>query len=198
MALIKCHECGNEVSTEAAACPHCGAKPQTENPQAKSKAVLQIVGAVATLGAVIAFLTNTSSSPPSVIPQASTSGPSSIQESRLPVGHNYSYAEGGEYGYERGLSEDDAKAGHKAAPMIMVRYLGKHGDTYRWTSTSGPSKIAFSCKEPCDFAKSTTYFAGYQGAAETLRVIDGTVLWAIVADIRAGQLAVATAPPQSE
>lgn len=29
MALIKCHECGNQVSTEAAACPACGAKPKT-------------------------------------------------------------------------------------------------------------------------------------------------------------------------
>lgn len=28
MALIKCHECGNAVSTEAAACPHCGARPR--------------------------------------------------------------------------------------------------------------------------------------------------------------------------
>ncbi len=24
MALIKCHECGTEVSSEAAACPKCG------------------------------------------------------------------------------------------------------------------------------------------------------------------------------
>lgn len=27
MALIKCHECGNETSTTAASCPKCGAKP---------------------------------------------------------------------------------------------------------------------------------------------------------------------------
>lgn len=28
MALVKCHECGQEVSTEADKCPHCGAKPK--------------------------------------------------------------------------------------------------------------------------------------------------------------------------
>jgi hypothetical protein len=28
MALIKCHECGNDISTEAASCPQCGAKPK--------------------------------------------------------------------------------------------------------------------------------------------------------------------------
>lgn len=27
MAIIKCHECGGDVSTEATACPKCGAKP---------------------------------------------------------------------------------------------------------------------------------------------------------------------------
>lgn len=29
MALRACHECGKEVSSAAAACPHCGAKPDT-------------------------------------------------------------------------------------------------------------------------------------------------------------------------
>jgi uncharacterized OB-fold protein len=28
MALIKCHECGGQVSDQAGACPHCGAKPK--------------------------------------------------------------------------------------------------------------------------------------------------------------------------
>jgi uncharacterized OB-fold protein len=27
MALIKCHECGGQVSDYAHACPHCGAPP---------------------------------------------------------------------------------------------------------------------------------------------------------------------------
>src|SRR3954466_8808414 len=29
MALIKCSDCGNDVSTEAAACPHCGRPVKT-------------------------------------------------------------------------------------------------------------------------------------------------------------------------
>ncbi|MBI1327862.1 MAG: hypothetical protein GC136_09505 [Alphaproteobacteria bacterium] len=28
MALIKCHECNNEISSKAKACPKCGAKPK--------------------------------------------------------------------------------------------------------------------------------------------------------------------------
>jgi hypothetical protein len=31
MALIKCRECGNEVSDSAKACPKCGAKPLQSN-----------------------------------------------------------------------------------------------------------------------------------------------------------------------
>lgn len=27
MALVKCRECGKDISTQAKACPHCGAKP---------------------------------------------------------------------------------------------------------------------------------------------------------------------------
>lgn len=30
MALMKCRECGHQVSSEAAACPNCGAKPKTD------------------------------------------------------------------------------------------------------------------------------------------------------------------------
>lgn len=32
MALIKCKECGNSVSTEAIACPHCGAPQKQPTP----------------------------------------------------------------------------------------------------------------------------------------------------------------------
>ena len=28
MAMIKCHECGKEISSKAEGCPHCGAKPK--------------------------------------------------------------------------------------------------------------------------------------------------------------------------
>lgn len=30
MALIKCHECGKEISDQALACPHCGAPPNVQ------------------------------------------------------------------------------------------------------------------------------------------------------------------------
>lgn len=42
MALIKCHECDKEISSEAKACPHCGAKPRSMT----AKVILVLVGSV--------------------------------------------------------------------------------------------------------------------------------------------------------
>lgn len=47
MALIKCHECGAEVSTEAKACPKCGAK--TENKMGCGSMLLIAIGTIAIL-----------------------------------------------------------------------------------------------------------------------------------------------------
>lgn len=49
MALIKCHECGSEVSTEAKTCPKCGATPKTKSN------MLAAVGSVVIAGAAIWF-----------------------------------------------------------------------------------------------------------------------------------------------
>src|SRR2546421_388641 len=38
MALTKCRECGSQVSTAAAACPHCGAPQQATPPPILSRA----------------------------------------------------------------------------------------------------------------------------------------------------------------
>lgn len=49
MALISCHECSGPVSSEAKACPGCGAKPTRPR---KSRALLYAV-----LGAPVIFVT---------------------------------------------------------------------------------------------------------------------------------------------
>lgn len=49
MTLVKCKECGNPVSTEAKACPQCGARPQ-----AKASYLWLILGLPA--GAIALFL----------------------------------------------------------------------------------------------------------------------------------------------
>jgi hypothetical protein len=53
MAMIKCTECGQPVSTRARACPHCGAPPPTA---ASARLVLlgSAVAAVVGLGVALA------------------------------------------------------------------------------------------------------------------------------------------------
>lgn len=47
MALIKCRECGHAVSTEATACPSCGARPRPARPVRSSSAKRVVIGFVA-------------------------------------------------------------------------------------------------------------------------------------------------------
>ena len=50
MALIECHECGREISTEAKACPQCGAR----NKSRKQSKFLKWILAPAVITAVVA------------------------------------------------------------------------------------------------------------------------------------------------
>lgn len=62
MALTKCRECGKEISTEAKACPHCGAKP----PYKPSLAFVLIAGLLVVFGIKASI---ESSSPPTASPK---------------------------------------------------------------------------------------------------------------------------------
>lgn len=52
MALVKCNECNGDVSTEAAACPHCGAK--TPKPKSDTKTIVWAIVAVPIAAFVLA------------------------------------------------------------------------------------------------------------------------------------------------
>lgn len=63
MALVKCNECGGDVSDKAAACPKCGAKPDspvlvdsaTQDAKVKAKAGLSVIHwiGIATAGGLL-------------------------------------------------------------------------------------------------------------------------------------------------
>ena len=52
MALVECHECGNQISTEAKVCPKCGAK----NRSLKKPSVLRHFIGFIILGSLIYFV----------------------------------------------------------------------------------------------------------------------------------------------
>ncbi len=57
MALIKCNECGHEMSSSATTCPHCGAPQQSNKPNnSNSKAYAIIASIVGVVSGVIAGL----------------------------------------------------------------------------------------------------------------------------------------------
>lgn len=57
MALTKCGECGGEVSSAAAACPHCGARTPTRPAYNRRQArILLLVGVPGLLLGLLAFL----------------------------------------------------------------------------------------------------------------------------------------------
>ena len=57
MAMIKCKECGKEISDQAAACPHCGAKPY------KSSGCLAVFVTGTVLIAIFSLIPGTPKSP---------------------------------------------------------------------------------------------------------------------------------------
>jgi hypothetical protein len=57
MALIKCRDCGNDVSTEAKACPKCGAKViPPKPPKRPTSPIAKVVGGVLLAGFVVAAI----------------------------------------------------------------------------------------------------------------------------------------------
>jgi len=54
MALVKCKECSKEISNDAVACPHCGAKP----PKKTSRFTIVVGGFFALVVAMSVFRTN--------------------------------------------------------------------------------------------------------------------------------------------
>lgn len=58
MAMIKCRECGKEISSRAEACPHCGAKTRfgmNENDKKQASVAAVILILVSVVGTIIFF-----------------------------------------------------------------------------------------------------------------------------------------------
>lgn len=58
MALIKCRECGSEISSRAESCPHCGAKTRfglNESSKKEKSVVTVILILVSVVGSILFF-----------------------------------------------------------------------------------------------------------------------------------------------
>lgn len=104
------------------------------------------------------------------------------------IEHYYSLEDAGEYGYEQGISEDDRKSGTATKPVVMVRYIGAKAGTYTVQFKDGQIRQITSCKSPCEFVKSKTYYEGTLLKTETMPNNQGSIIWAVMEDAQAGML----------
>lgn len=82
MALIACHECKNPVSSEAPACPHCGAKPRKP---AKGISPLAFIAVVVAGYAVFALALNGAADSTGNRPAKSTADAQADKELNLAI-----------------------------------------------------------------------------------------------------------------
>lgn len=108
-----------------------------------------------------------------------------------PVRHNFSLNQGGTYGYEPALSEDDIRSGTATKPLVMMRYVGQRNGNYILLILDQNNEnvaTRITCQAPCDFAQSQITSNGVVLRTETLRVTPNSLLGAMVEDAVAGQL----------
>jgi hypothetical protein len=96
--------------------------------------------------------------------------------------HYYSVEDGGEYGYEPGVSQDDQHNGTGAKSLIMFRYAGLRDAQYQVYSKYGPVVTALQCENPCEFIKIMTFYNGTFVKKEMLRATEGTIGWLAISD----------------
>jgi hypothetical protein len=112
-----------------------------------------------------------------------------------PPPHNYSMVDGGEYGYQPGISEDEAKQGVVTKPLLMYRYRGVINDAYVVDLTGDRGQIyRMSCKDPCNFVKGQVIVGGQTIHTETLANTPGSVMYAVFEDALNGQLKPSNSP----
>ncbi|WP_290645703.1 hypothetical protein [Aquabacterium sp.] len=194
MALIKCHECGHDVSTEATACPNCGAKPKKSG-----VSLFHIVSGTIILGLVLLLFASkkhqseTSEATTQTTASAQAESPASEPDFKFPdpPKHRYAMRKGDEYGYERDLSQEDISKGTKATALIMVRLIQADHGSYRLVSTDGPVQTMISCEEPCEFMTVSMMLPGITNKSQTLRADPNTIGGAMLQDARNGLLELA-------
>lgn len=82
MAIVKCKECGGELSTKADACPKCGAKQK--RPSGCLKVVLILLLAIIALAIIAPLVSDKSTSTPGIAP-TSTAAPAVMTDPKTKV-----------------------------------------------------------------------------------------------------------------
>lgn len=106
--------------------------------------------------------------------------------------HNYTVADGREYGYPRAVSENEQNAGQVAGEIMMFRYAGERNGKHQVLMSQGMLIAAFECANPCQVIKVMTIMdnpalAG-QVSIERLQYNPSSVAGAAIEDAINGRL----------
>lgn len=185
MPLVSCLECGQQVSTLAAACPQCGAPRPTASPadvlnepvsRAATVSVLILLAVVVAMG-VVAFVPSGVDTPHPAVPVATLEPAPPASPS-----HYYTWHRNGFYGYEFVQSEFGREHG-QAPPAITYLYEGQRGDVFHLRQFNGRFIDSITCRLPCE----TVHIVNAQ-VDQDLALRPQTALWAAVRDMVSGQL----------
>lgn len=83
MALVKCTECGSQVSTEAKACPSCGARPPK-----RTSLVTWIVGGIFAVAVANIVISTTGSPPISTAPPPTPEQSAALERAQQDAGRS--------------------------------------------------------------------------------------------------------------
>ena len=190
MALTKCRECGHDVSTEAASCPQCGAKPKKESRIAPLFLVL--VGLVGLLSILGWFVPKTKDE---VAARETASSQENIEAQntsvKLPApSHYYVWSEGGQFGYQKELSHDAKMRGDATEALFIITPRGTVPQGHEFISIDNGVATVFSCVEPCDVVKTNGSLGPH-----VIPAPEGSVLWAVIEDSRHNQFRAKSVSP---
>jgi ferredoxin len=105
--------------------------------------------------------------------------------------HYYVHTDGGKYGYERALSEEDIKQGRVAAQIIMASYIGQKDGTYQVAVVEGSIYTVLESDKSCEFIKTMVFdIDDDEGALKVdyMRGQPGALAYSILQDAINGKL----------
>jgi hypothetical protein len=97
--------------------------------------------------------------------------------------------EGGEYGYQPGISDDERNRGVVTKALVMIRYRGLNNGTYTVEMSDGSAAVdRMQCSDLCKFVKSEIIANGQVVATQTVPNTPGSLMYAVFEDVISGQL----------
>lgn len=97
--------------------------------------------------------------------------------------------EDGEYGYQPGISEEEANKGVATKALAMVRYRGEKNGVFMVDVPDESGAIfRMECKDPCEYVKTRVIVEGQTIKSQTVPNAPNSLMHAVFEDAMNGKL----------